>query len=268
MAADAADAAPTAPMDVDPPPSAPEPPAASIDRAVLAARRRRSEMVQQCLPHHNAKIITRFIRLHVAWKRGLELIRREASSDDDSGDDSDDNASSAPDRTARLVRLELPHGPSNSDIAVAAHTMSLRTRRTDTRTPRRIPVASRRGGDAVAMDTEDLPPDEEAPEEEMEDMTAVARNAGVTNDAAETARALDALHIAADAEAELTQTRYLERHWRQQESILQGIPFPMLEELRRNRTVANYPGHMRKGRVAMDEGIELLNRMWRGSTHG
>ena len=127
---------------------------------------------------------------------------------------------------------------------------------------------SRRDGDAVAMDTEDLPPDEEAPEEEMEDMTAVARNAGVTNDAAETARALDALHIAADAEAELTQTRYLERHWRQQESILQGIPFPMLEELRRNRTVANYPGHMRKGRVAMDEGIELLNRMWRGSTHG
>ena len=147
MAADAADAAPTAPMDVDPPPSAPEPPAASIDRAVLAARRRRSEMVQQCLPHHNAKIITRFIRLHVAWKRGLELIRREASSDDDSGDDSDDNASSAPDRTARLVRLELPHGPSNSDIAVAAHTMSLRTRRTDTRTPRRIPVATSLLGD-------------------------------------------------------------------------------------------------------------------------
>ena len=147
MAADAADAAPTAPMDVDPPPSAPEPPAASIDRAVLAARRRRSEMVQQCLPHHNAKIITRFIRLHVAWKRGLELIRREASSDDDSGDDSNDNASSAPDRTARLVRLELPRGPSNSDIAVAAHTMSLRTRRTDTRTPRRIPVATSLLGD-------------------------------------------------------------------------------------------------------------------------
>ena len=37
--------------------------------------------------------------------------------------------------------------------------------------------------------------------------------------------------------------RYLERHWRQQEELLEQNSFMMLEEWRRNRQVNPYPGH-------------------------
>ena len=58
----------------------------------------------------------------------------------------------------------------------------------------------------------------------------------------------------------LGQTRYLERHWRQQEMLFGRLPFQMLEELRRNRTMWRYHDSTGKSELAMDEALELANR--------
>ena len=60
----------------------------------------------------------------------------------------------------------------------------------------------------------------------------------------------------------LRQSRYLERHWRQQEEMMMKFPFTWLETLRRFRTVGRYPGKHKKGRIAMDECLELSNRFY------
>ena len=60
----------------------------------------------------------------------------------------------------------------------------------------------------------------------------------------------------------LRQSRYLERHWRQQEEMMMKFPFTWLETLRRFRTVGRYPGKCKKGRIAMDECLELSNRFY------
>ena len=60
----------------------------------------------------------------------------------------------------------------------------------------------------------------------------------------------------------LGQTRYLERHWRQQEQMLFHHPFSWLEMLRRHRFVRKYHGSTGKGTLAMDECLELLNRFY------
>ena len=56
------------------------------------------------------------------------------------------------------------------------------------------------------------------------------------------------------------QHRYLERHWRQQEELLEDNLFMILEEWRRNRQVNPYPGHLGKNMVTSDEMLELANR--------
>ena len=61
----------------------------------------------------------------------------------------------------------------------------------------------------------------------------------------------------------LGQNRYLERHWRQLETLLQKFPFQWLEEFRRNRTVRKYPGESGKFDVALDECMELANRFFK-----
>ena len=60
----------------------------------------------------------------------------------------------------------------------------------------------------------------------------------------------------------LGQTRYLERHWRQQEQMLSLHPFSWLEMLRRYRFVRKYHGSTGKGTLAMDEMLELANRFY------
>lgn len=61
----------------------------------------------------------------------------------------------------------------------------------------------------------------------------------------------------------LGQTRYLERHWRQLETLFQKFPFQWLEEFRRHRTVRKYPGDSGKFDVALDECMELANRFFK-----
>ena len=60
----------------------------------------------------------------------------------------------------------------------------------------------------------------------------------------------------------LGQTRYLERHWRQQEQMLIHHPFFWLEMLRRHRFVRKYHGSTGKGTLAMDECLEFANRFY------
>ena len=56
------------------------------------------------------------------------------------------------------------------------------------------------------------------------------------------------------------QYRYLERHWRQQEEMLELNAFTKLEGLRRNRQVNHYHGSCNKNMITIDEMLELANR--------
>ena len=60
----------------------------------------------------------------------------------------------------------------------------------------------------------------------------------------------------------LHQTQYIERHWRQQETLLQFNPLPILEDIRPNRTSSRYASKHGKGRLAIDESIELADRFY------
>ena len=57
----------------------------------------------------------------------------------------------------------------------------------------------------------------------------------------------------------LDQTRYLKRHWRQQEQQLVNHPYLWLEELRCHRLICRYYGSTGKRALAMDKCLELAN---------
>ena len=60
----------------------------------------------------------------------------------------------------------------------------------------------------------------------------------------------------------LGQSRYEERHWRQQEETLLKHPFLRCEEFQRSRASNPYDGSTGKSHLAMDECIELSNRFY------
>jgi hypothetical protein len=69
-------------------------------------------------------------------------------------------------------------------------------------------------------------------------------------------------HIFAPVWKELSQSKYLERHWDQQDFLFRKFPFSRLQEARINRFVRRYPIETGKSNLAQDECLEIGNKFY------
>ena len=73
-------------------------------------------------------------------------------------------------------------------------------------------------------------------------------------------------HIFVPVWKKLSQSKYLERHWDQQDMLFRNFPFSRMQEARINRFVRRYPIETGKSTLARDECLEIGNKFYAKKT--